>query len=104
MLYITFTSTKNRTLSYDYCPLEFTDNDSPTGMKLSTWRRENENSEGFQPIGCSASSNNYSQNAKKIREEFTEYFNDEWAVEWQWQAVNRTNIQYCYNHYYKVCI
>ena len=28
-------STKIRT-SYDYCPLEFTDNDSPTGMRLGT--------------------------------------------------------------------
>ena len=50
----------------------------------------NENSQGFQPIGCSTSSNNYSENAKKIREEFTDYFNKEGAVEWQWQRVNRT--------------
>ena len=80
-------SIKNRTPSYDYCPLEFTDNDSPTRMRLGTWRRENENSQGFQPSGCSISSNN-SENAKKTSEEFTEYFNNEGAVEWQWQRVN----------------
>ena len=61
-------------------------------MKISQgmWRDEENNIMGLQDIDR-IGSNNYSKNAKNIRDEFKEYFTNEGAVEWQWDIVNKVN-------------
>ena len=79
-----FLMTENHTNdNYDYCPAAFVDNEGPNGM----WRSEV--TKGLLPLNRSNSSNNFSRNAKEIRDSFMDYFNNEGAVDWQLERVNR---------------
>ena len=56
-----------------YCPSGFIDTDTAGGIRLSDWRNECVSVEGIVPI-CRLGSNNYTKDAKSIREIFRNYF------------------------------
>ena len=77
---------------YNYCPHGFADIDNCRGQTSGNWRTETQGFTGLTPISSSSSSNNYTRNAKNVREDFKDYFNSsEGAVSWQWEYVNRTS-------------
>ena len=65
----------NNANSKGYCPpANYVDTDGPSGERPGgDWRREENSSFALQPLN-NAGSNNYSRNAKQIREDFTNYF------------------------------
>lgn len=44
---------------------------------------------GLQPISQNGS-NNYSKDAAAVRQGYKDYFNNEGAIDWQWELINRT--------------
>ena len=68
-----------------YCPSNFVDRDQDFGM----WREEAQSCEGLIEIQ-SQGSNNYSKEAKKVRDDFKDYFCKEGTLSWQWQIVRST--------------
>ena len=60
--------------SNNYCPLNYTDQDSAAGQRRGAWRNEKNVNGGLVPIPRTCS-NNYSQAAKMIRDSFKDYFN-----------------------------
>lgn len=73
---------------HSYCPPNLIDHESPTGFRPGEWRQESR--EGMVPIGRT-SSNNYSNDAKIVRDDFRKYFiSQEGSVSWQVEAVTRT--------------
>lgn len=71
-----------------YCPSNYVDQDGPTGISAGLWRREASELGGLQPIN-NMGSNNYSLDARHVRDAYKEYFNAEGAVGWQWDLVTR---------------
>ena len=74
-----------------YCPPGFTDrqaiNDS---QKYGEWRVVTENDCGLTSLPH-AGSNNYSKDAKQIRDDFRHYFNSpEGEVPWQYDMISAT--------------
>nr|XP_047124352.1 protein ANTAGONIST OF LIKE HETEROCHROMATIN PROTEIN 1-like [Hydra vulgaris] len=61
--------------------------DGPNGIQLGDWRKEVPSVNGFVVINNT--SNNYSDTAKKVRDSFKEFFNQEGAVDWQLDIVKR---------------
>ena len=84
-----FLMASNSSNGYSYCPTNFIDQDSPSGLAVGGWRNDENDIMGLQPIGR-IGSNNYSRDAASVRQGFKEYFNSDGAVEWQWELVNRT--------------
>ena len=74
---------------YNYCPSALVDNEGPNGMCPGNWRSEITNCTGLIPLNRSNSSNNFSGDAKEIRDLYMDYFNNEGAVDWQLESVNR---------------
>ena len=75
---------------YNYCLLNYVDQEIAGKLNAGQWRKEADNG-GMLSIGRSGS-NNYSGNAKEIRERFKDYFNsDEGSVSWQFDMVNRVS-------------
>ena len=68
---------------YDYCPSSLFDHEGLNGFRSADLRREMNEMTGLVPT------NNFSRHAKQIRDSFKDYFNNEGAVECQWQTVNR---------------
>ena len=69
-----------------YCPPNLTDQEGPNGYIPGEWRRENSSGlEDIRRIG----SNNYSTDARVVRDAFKDYFNNEGSVDWQLDTVNR---------------
>lgn len=67
-------------------PRGLADQESENGEIISgTWRQEVPTGSWF-PIANDKFGNRSNNAAKSIREEFTEYFNMEGAVSWQWRA------------------
>ena len=65
-----------------YCPSNFVDSDSSCGLRLGDWQKEPfcTGLTGLSRTG----SNNYSTDAKKVRDNFKEYFNStEGSIDWQ---------------------
>ena len=73
-----------------YCPPNYVDSDGLQGVVPGQWRVEENQIMGLRDIDR-LGSNNYSKNAKLIRDEFREYFIEEGAVDWQWGIVNKFN-------------
>ena len=73
---------------YAYCPTNFVDQESPNGYCPGTWRDDESDTNGLQPLE-KVGSNNYSKGAAVVRDEFKNYFNNEGAVEWQMDIVTR---------------
>ena len=77
--------------NYNYCPSSYTDKDTTSGLILGDWRKEHVSSVGLQNI-AQIGSNNYSREAKEVREDFKNYFcSSEGAVEWQVDRVTRVS-------------
>ena len=60
------------------------DEDAEGNVIPAPWRSE-ENKPQWEDFVPSGSSNNYSYEVRKIRQEYMEYFNLEGAVSWQWR-------------------
>ncbi|XP_057310637.1 uncharacterized protein LOC130648602 [Hydractinia symbiolongicarpus] len=75
--------------TYNYCPENYVDRGSQNNIIPGEWRKDSESISGIQDL-TNCSSNNYSKQAALIRDEFKCYFNNEGAVEWQWDIVNST--------------
>ena len=84
-----FLMTENELKNQNYCPQNYIYVDGPNGLQLGEWRFENQNIQGILPINNNTS-NNYSEDARMVRDSYKEYFNNEGAVDWQWDRVNRT--------------
>lgn len=84
-----FLTTENHRDNYTYSPTSFTDSDGPNGVNRGEWRDELENVTGLLPINRNNSTNNFSEDAKTIRDSFKDYFKNEGAVNWQLQTVKR---------------
>ena len=63
----------NNAYSNGYCPANYIDTDGPSGERPGDWRREEYSSFALQPLN-NAVPNNYSRNAKQIREDFTNQY------------------------------
>ena len=71
----------------EYIPPGSIDQDDFANKKVipGEWRSGTSNG-SFQPLSQQGS-NRYSLNAKAVRDEFTEYFNTNGQVEWQWGII-----------------
>ena len=73
----------------DYCPFTYIDQENRKGLRAGDWRNE-ASAQGLVPIP-NTSSNNFSRDAKKVRDDFRDYFNSpEGSVSWQLDTVNST--------------
>ena len=80
----------NKNESYSYCPPSYIDKDNRSGLTPGDWRKEQENCAGLQTTNIG--SNNYSKEAKKVRDAFKNYFcSPEGSLEWQLERVTRTS-------------
>ncbi|XP_046862581.1 uncharacterized protein LOC124456087 [Xenia sp. Carnegie-2017] len=72
-----------------YCPPSFADQDGQMGNEFNPgeWRQDANCMNGLGDITDVGASNNYGAEAKWVREQFANYFNNEGAVDWQWQIV-----------------
>ena len=64
-----------------YCPIGFAKGD---------WAEETIETVGFQALSCTGSQN-YTRDAKKVRDDFRDYFDGVGSVPWQWDLVSRTS-------------
>ena len=71
---------------HSYCPENLTDREEHNGIRPGEWRHDLQHITGLQPIN-QIGSNNYSQSAKTVRDNFKDFFNQEGAVSWQWERV-----------------
>ena len=60
------------------------------GFEDDHWRKEHVETKALQSL-LSVGSHNYSRNAKKIRDEFRDYFWRAGSVPWQWEHVSATS-------------
>ena len=75
--------------NYNYCPTSYADRDTRLGLTLGDWRKEHGNTAGLQQIS-QMGSNNYSRDAKEVRDDFKTYFcSAEGSLEWQLLRVTR---------------
>ena len=68
----------------------FVDHEGPHGMQPGEWRHEAQNMNGLVPVNCLGATNNYGESAKWVRDELKDYFNNEGAIDWQWDTIHRT--------------
>ena len=66
-----------------YCPSTLVDQDGTTGLHLGEWRQDVTNMNGITSIQNIGASRNYGGEAKWVRDQFEDYFNNEGAVNWQ---------------------
>ena len=76
--------------SHVYFPQTFVDQDGPEGLRPGEWRQDVNNINGLTEIRNVGASNTYGEDAKLVRQQCTNYFNNEGAVDWQWQIVHRS--------------
>ena len=60
------------------------------GFANGDWKKEHLKTNGLHPLP-SVGAHNYSRDAKKIREEFRDYFWGAGSVPWQWEHISRTS-------------
>ena len=73
-----------------YCPIGFIDNDMGIVTERGERRQLVQADQGLRAL-TKAGSNNYSRDAKLIREDFRDYFmSDKGQVPWQWSAIHAT--------------
>lgn len=76
-----------------YCPPDYVDLELNGSFKLGGWREDNENT-GMLNI-TNLGSNNYSLEAKTVRDNFRDYFNsDAGSVPWQNEMVTCTSYSF----------
>ena len=66
-----------------YCSQTFVDQDGPEGLRPGEWRQDVNNINGFTEIRNVGASKTYCEDAKLARLQFTNYINNEGAVDWQ---------------------
>ena len=79
--------------NFNYCPMNFTDRETSNGVQEGQWRSEVSSNEigGLQEIP-QLGSNNFSRDAKTVREDFLNFFNSpQGEVPWQYEVVTRTH-------------
>lgn len=77
-----------------YCPPNYIDLEFNGAVRQGQWRSENANQVGIQDI-TNLGSNNYSLNAKAVRDSFRDYFNSSvGAVPWQDALVTSTSYRF----------
>ena len=76
--------------SHVYCLQTVVDQDGSEGLRPGEWRQDVNNINGLTEIRNGGASNTYGEDAKVVRQQFTTYFNNEGAVDWQWQIVHRS--------------
>ena len=75
-----------------YCPDRFVDYETTVGLQEGGWRREVVDYQGLAPLQQQLGSNNFTRNAKVVRELFRDYFNSpQGQVPWQYQMVTSTH-------------
>lgn len=73
------------TTSNRYCPPGYTDVETMQGSRPGDWRKEVRGDSGLFPISRQGS-NNYSKNAKEVRDQFRDFFvSPVGQVSWQWE-------------------
>lgn len=72
-----------------YCPSTFVEQDGPNGLHLGEWRQDANIMNGIASIQNVGASRNYGEEAKWVREQFEHYFNNEGAVDWQWDKIGK---------------
>ena len=78
-----------RRSNFNYCSTELVDQEII--QEPGRWRRETSEYDGLVPF-ISQGSNNYSRNAKHVREKFKEYFSSEvGSIPWQEEMITRTS-------------
>lgn len=83
-------SSRCRREIHSYCPPNLVDSDSANGFTPGNWRQE---ASGGMVAMKRTSSNNYSNDARSVREGFREFFtSEEGSVSWQIDAVTRTTL------------
>ena len=71
-----------------YCPEGFVDIDGTSRQRQGDWRKIVESDTGLGPV-VRIGSNNYSKEAKRVRDLFCEYFNSPAGqVPWQWEIIH----------------
>ena len=74
-----------------YCPPGYVDQETEFGITPGQWRGDSSANTGLQPL-LNASSNNYTQDARIVRDNFRDYFNsEEGSVPWQNAMVTSTS-------------
>ena len=83
---------KSQQENFLYCPDDFVDQEGINGAQIpGRWRNQSAAPQRLIPIN-SQGSNNFTRNAKLVRNNFKEYFSSmEGAVEWQDQIINSTS-------------
>ena len=85
-----FLMSKHSQNNFNYCPPNYTDTDGPCGFRPGEWRKETPASSALEAIPQMCS-NNYSREAKEVRDNFRAYFcSPEGSVEWQLNMVTRS--------------
>ena len=80
---------QNTENNYNYCSTSYANRDTRLGLTLGDWRTEYGNTAGLQQIS-QMGSNNYSRDAKEVRDDFKSYFcSTEGSLEWQLLRVTR---------------
>ena len=76
----------------NYCPYNYIDQEGPNGIHPGHWREEVKDIGGVKQLPFNMrGSNNYSKEAKQVRDDFRAYFNsEEGSVEWQNDITNAT--------------
>ena len=87
--YVMKKRTQNNENNYNYCTTLYIDRDTRLGKTLGNWRKEQANSAGLQQIS-QVGSNNYSWDAKEVRNDFKNYFcSTEGSLDWKLLRVTR---------------
>lgn len=82
-------SNKEFESSYQYCPPQLIDTDTRSGTQLGSWRSDIAQCEGMVSFQNNFGSNNYSRDAKTVRENFRDFFCEgKGHVPWQTEYVN----------------
>ena len=72
-----------------YCPNTFVDHEGPNGPCLGEWRQDIQNMNGINSIQNVGALRNYGMEAKWVREQFKDYFNNEGTVDWQLDKISK---------------
>lgn len=85
-------------INNSYCPHDYVDVECEGHVREGLWRRQGNNCPGLQDV-TNLGSNNYSVNAKNVRDNFRDYFNSNaGSVPWQQAAVTSTSDSFNINY------
>ena len=83
--------TKACVVLHNYPP-EMVDRESQYGTRFGSWRDDVQNYSGLIPLQMQVASNNYSQDAKTVRENFKDFFSTgDGQVPWQMDSITQVH-------------